>query len=40
LELEILHGIDKNGLYDFIHRENPLEFSDDEFEYSKKQWEK
>ena len=34
--LGILHGIDKNELYDFIRRMNPLEFADDEFEYSKK----
>jgi len=34
--LGILHGIDKNELYDFIRRMNPLEFADGEFEYSKK----
>ncbi|MBS5842612.1 MAG: ATP-dependent helicase [Clostridiales bacterium] len=34
--LGILHGIDKNEIYDFIRKMNPLEFSDDEFEYSKK----
>jgi len=34
--LGILHGIDKNEIYDFIRKMNPLEFSDDEFGYSKK----
>lgn len=34
--LGILHGIDKNEIYDFIRKINPLEFSDDEFGYSKK----
>lgn len=34
--LGILHGIDKNEIYDFIRKKNSLEFSDDEFEYSKK----
>lgn len=34
--LGILHGIDKNEIYNFIRQTNPLEFSDDEFEYSKK----
>lgn len=34
--LGILHGIDKNEIFDFIRQINPLEFSDDEFGYSKK----
>lgn len=34
--LGILHGIDKNEIYDFIRKMNPLEFSDHEFGYSKK----
>lgn len=34
--LGILHGIDKNEIYDFIRQINPLEFSDDEFGYNKK----
>ena len=34
--LGILHGIDKNEIYDFIRKMNPLEFSADEFGYSKK----
>lgn len=34
--LGILHGIDKNEIYDFIRQINPSEFSDDEFGYSKK----
>jgi len=34
--LGILHGIDKNEIYDFIRKTNPLEFSDDDFGYSKK----
>lgn len=34
--LGILHGIDKNEIYDFVRKMNPLEFSDDELEYSKK----
>lgn len=34
--LGILHGIDKNEIYNFIRKMNPLEFSDDEFGYSKK----
>lgn len=34
--LGILHGIDKNEIYDFIRKINPLEFSDHEFGYSKK----
>lgn len=34
--LGILHGIDKNEIYDFIRKMSPLEFSDDEFGYSKK----
>lgn len=34
--LGILHGIDKNEIYDFIRKMNPFEFSDDEFGYSKK----
>ncbi len=33
---EILHGIDKNQIFDFIKRLNPSEFSNDEFNYSKK----
>lgn len=34
--LGILHGIDKNEIYEFIRKMNPSEFSDDEFGYSKK----
>lgn len=34
--LGILHGIDKNELYDFIRKTNHSKFVDDEFEYSKK----
>lgn len=34
--LGILHGIGKNEIFDFIRQINPLEFSDDEFGYSKK----
>jgi DNA helicase II / ATP-dependent DNA helicase PcrA len=34
--LGILHGIDKNEIYDFIRKTNPSEFSNDEFGYSKK----
>ena len=34
--LGILHGIDKNEIYDFIRKMNPLEFAEEEFEYSKK----
>lgn len=34
--LGILHGIDKNEIYDFIRQINPSEFSDDELGYSKK----
>ncbi len=29
--LGILHGIDKNEIYEFIRKMNPSEFSDDEF---------
>lgn len=34
--LGILHGVDKNEIYDFIRKTSPTEFSDDEFGYSKK----
>ncbi len=34
--LGILHGIDKNDLYEFIRKTDPSEFADDEFGYSKK----
>lgn len=34
--LGILHGIDKNEIYDFIKKTNPAEFANDEFGYSKK----
>jgi len=34
--LGILHGIDKNEIYDFIKKTNPSEFAGDEFGYSKK----
>lgn len=34
--LGILHGIDKNEIYDFIRQINPSGFSDDELGYSKK----
>lgn len=34
--LGLLHGIDKNEIYEFIRKMNPSEFSDDEFGYSKK----
>lgn len=32
----ILHGVDKEEIYDFVRRTNPVEFENDEFEYSKK----
>lgn len=34
--LGILHGVNKNEIYDFIRKTSPTEFSDDEFGYSKK----
>lgn len=34
--LGILHGVDKNEIYDFIRKMNSLENSDNEFGYSKK----
>ena len=34
--LGILHGVDKNEIYDFIRKASSTEFSDDEFGYSKK----
>ncbi len=34
--LGILHGIDKNEIYDYIKKSNLAEFENDEFEYSKK----
>jgi superfamily I DNA/RNA helicase len=35
--LGILHGIDKNEIYEYIKRTNPDDFEKDEFEYSKLQ---
>ncbi|MBQ7231875.1 MAG: ATP-dependent helicase [Bacillales bacterium] len=34
--LGILHGVDKNEIYDFIRKTSHSELSDEEFEYSKK----
>ena len=34
--LGILHGIDKNEIFDFIKKTNSIEFANDEFNYSKK----
>lgn len=34
--LGILHGIDKNEIFDFIRKTNSIEFANDEFNYSKK----
>lgn len=34
--LGILHGINKDDIYDFIKKTNPTEFANDEFYYSKK----
>ena len=34
--LGILHGVDKEEIYDFVRQTNPVEFANDEFEYSKK----
>ena len=34
--LGILHGIDKDEIYDFIKKTDPSEFANDEFNYSKK----
>ena len=34
--LGILHGIDKDEIYDFIKKTDPIEFANDEFDYSKK----
>ena len=34
--LGILHGIDKNEIYEYVKKLNPSEFSSDVFDYSKK----
>lgn len=34
--LGILHGVDKNEIYEFVRNTNPEEFKNDEFGYSKK----
>ena len=34
--LGILHGIDKNDIYDFIKKADPVERVNDKFNYSKK----
>lgn len=34
--LGILHGIDKNEIYEYVKKSNPSEFSSDAFDYSKK----
>lgn len=34
--LGILHGVDKNEIYEYVKKSNPLECSNDTFDYSKK----
>lgn len=34
--LGILHGVDKNEIYEYVKKSNPSEFLDDTFDYSKK----
>ena len=34
--LGILHGVDKNEIYDYVRKTNPVDFSKDELGYSKK----